>query len=1080
LVLTTRNLFPGRNTWENWLATHATSDRTSERIRQVQALEAAGADVLIVTADVADAAATKEMVETAVSHFGTLHGVIHAAGIAGGGMIQLKTAADAQSVLAPKITGTRNLEAALVSHNLDFIMLCSSLASVVGGVGQVDYCAANAFLDAYAAAKNGRNGTQVVSVNWDMWAEVGMAVNTDPLGKTSTASSTAYEKTLVNHPLLQAKYAINAQETVYEFSLTQDDHWVVAEHIVMGIPTAPGTMHLELVRAALADKTGNDSCTIREAIFVLPLMVNKDMSKAAQVRLTEESDMFKFVVQSESGVAADGSIQWDVHLMGDATAVTPPQPAPFDLPTIIDRCQPHDIPPLPKDTEAVRQSGILFGSRWHSMRHAYAGTNEAVAEIVLDDALHADLDGYKLHPAILDIATSYGISDEFDGLYLPLSYTNLAVYKPLPPRVFSYLRRETAQEANQEVMSVSVTLLDEEGQVLVAIESFAVKRVRANAATRLREVPNEDRKVPNEDKGETAVSTRDFSMAILPAEGQALFARILARVRTPQIIVSTRNLQGAMAQFKQMQENFLQQAANLDNTDLPKHARPELATAFIAPRNKVEQTIATIWANALGVEKVGIRDNFFDLGGESILGIQIIAQLRKAGLSATPDQLFQHQTVAELAVAIEPDSVDESLAVLPVTHAQAKQLNATTHEPHLVVLRVADALDTRHLKQAVTHIWSHYDAFQMAFAQTDDGWVTVPAPSPVEPQFTVVKQEGYGEEDDLQAEMARMRHGFSTSTPPWLRVVYMQTAVSNHDYLLFTISPLVADATAVNLLPQSLMTAYTQLVQGEPVTLPPVETTFSTWLQAWSQAQPANATPTPWPAIDENDAPQQWQQVEMMLPPESNGRFADLTTNTHTQPQELILAAFAQTIHDVTGHSPIYLDWSQQPPLSLDTTQTIGARTLTVPVTLHVSPQWDNDALLAETKAQIRSVTLSDIAHNQGSEPSPYALTIHTAMQSVDGLEPVQVQLVRETAVPQIQVVVHQVGTQMCITWTYDARQHQQQEINTAAQSLANAITQLLDHSLTSNEESFIPSDFPDAGLDQMELNQFISKLTKG
>jgi NAD(P)-dependent dehydrogenase (short-subunit alcohol dehydrogenase family) len=110
--------------------------------------------------------------------FGPIHGLIHAAGVAGGGILQLKERDAAARVMAPKVEGTLVLESVLRDEPLDFVLLCSSVASLVGGFGQVDYCAANAFLDAYALRAASSKGLLTLSVNWDAWREVGMAVNT--------------------------------------------------------------------------------------------------------------------------------------------------------------------------------------------------------------------------------------------------------------------------------------------------------------------------------------------------------------------------------------------------------------------------------------------------------------------------------------------------------------------------------------------------------------------------------------------------------------------------------------------------------------------------------------------------------------------------------------------------------------------------------------------------------------------------------------------------------------------------------------------------------------------------------------
>jgi NAD(P)-dependent dehydrogenase (short-subunit alcohol dehydrogenase family)/acyl carrier protein len=118
-------------------------------------------------------------VGSAIERFGPINGVVHAAGVPGDGAIQLKSREEAMAVLRAKVQGTRVLAEVLSQQRPDFLLLCSSVNAVVGGFGQVDYCAANAFLDAFAHAHKARTGMTTISVNWDMWSDVGMALNTN-------------------------------------------------------------------------------------------------------------------------------------------------------------------------------------------------------------------------------------------------------------------------------------------------------------------------------------------------------------------------------------------------------------------------------------------------------------------------------------------------------------------------------------------------------------------------------------------------------------------------------------------------------------------------------------------------------------------------------------------------------------------------------------------------------------------------------------------------------------------------------------------------------------------------------------
>ncbi|HYW19655.1 MAG TPA: SDR family NAD(P)-dependent oxidoreductase [Nodularia sp. (in: cyanobacteria)] len=145
---------------------------------KIKELKALGAEVLLLSADVTNYEQMQSAIAQSLERFGIIHGVIHTAGVAAAGMIQLKTPEIAESVFAPKVQGTIVLNNVLKAQELDFLVLCSSLSSIQGGFGQVDYCAANTFLDAFAHWNTETNNKLTISINWDAWQQVGMAVNT--------------------------------------------------------------------------------------------------------------------------------------------------------------------------------------------------------------------------------------------------------------------------------------------------------------------------------------------------------------------------------------------------------------------------------------------------------------------------------------------------------------------------------------------------------------------------------------------------------------------------------------------------------------------------------------------------------------------------------------------------------------------------------------------------------------------------------------------------------------------------------------------------------------------------------------
>jgi acyl transferase domain-containing protein len=137
-------------------------------------LEGLGAVVAPLAADVADLASLSRAVGAVEARLGRIAGAVHAAGVPGGRMLLLPEAADVGQVLAPKLQGAVNLLSLVGPHQPDFVMLCSSFASVSGGVGQGEYAAANAFLDT-VASYGSQLGLRTTAIGWPAWREVGMA-----------------------------------------------------------------------------------------------------------------------------------------------------------------------------------------------------------------------------------------------------------------------------------------------------------------------------------------------------------------------------------------------------------------------------------------------------------------------------------------------------------------------------------------------------------------------------------------------------------------------------------------------------------------------------------------------------------------------------------------------------------------------------------------------------------------------------------------------------------------------------------------------------------------------------------------
>ncbi len=186
LALVGRSSFPAREEWGNWLSDHGEGDEIRSRIEKLLAIEELGGEVLILKADVSNLEQMRRAIDAARDRFGNINGVIHASGVAQGNLIELQTPEVINCHMAAKVKGSRVLESLLGESKLDFLVLCSSQSSMLGGIGLSGYCAANAFLDAFSYYYASKYDTFAVSINWDRWQGLGMAVGVEAMHKKLT------------------------------------------------------------------------------------------------------------------------------------------------------------------------------------------------------------------------------------------------------------------------------------------------------------------------------------------------------------------------------------------------------------------------------------------------------------------------------------------------------------------------------------------------------------------------------------------------------------------------------------------------------------------------------------------------------------------------------------------------------------------------------------------------------------------------------------------------------------------------------------------------------------------------------
>ncbi|MDI1443027.1 type I polyketide synthase [Polyangium sp. 6x1] len=808
LVLVSRSALPARETWSAWVMSNPDDD-TSRAIAAIEAIERAGGEVLLVRADVADRAQLEAAIAQAHERFGPLSGVVHAAGVAGGGIMELRTEEQIARVLAPKVRGAQNLAAALRDEPLDFLVLCASTVALLGWIGQVDYAAANAFLDAFADAQAASGGLPVVSIAWSGWSEVGMAAR-------ARRGQSAPE-------LPFARAESSAPQDAIVTTLREDRDWVLAEHRIAGAAVLPGTAYLDMVAAAFWERARGELIELEEATFIAPLGVSARAEVQARVAFARQGDDFSFRV--ESARPGEGGVRWGEHARGVVRTRARVASRRLDLTGITARCGQALTPVQPGD----RAGAITFGPRWRSITAVHVGDGEAIVRLELPEAFLDDLARHALHPALLDVAT--GLASAFLGeeLYLPFAYGKVRIHGRLPRVVHSHVR----SRAIGDIATFDVDIASEEGVVLVEIERFALRRVRAGARVVARE------------------GTADVDpAAISPAEGVEAFRRILA-YDVRRVAVSPVDLDAAIRSAHDMGSATQSASATPYAAPRAAHARPDLATPYAPPTTDVERRVAEAWQAALGIDRVGVNDDFQELGGDSMLALQVINRASSAGVRLTPLQFFENPTVARQAAAAGasagPSTEGEAGGDVPLTPNQCESFDTYDPDRHLFttscLFRVHGELDPALLARAAREICDWHDALRLRSIHDASGWRQIVVPPGGDfasfvriDLSSVAKAEQY---DAVRAAAYELQGSLNVYDGPLFRVVYFDLGSAGPNRVWILAHHTAVDFFSMMILQDDLLTAYQQLRTGAALRLTPRTTSikrYSEYLKVHAQS----------------------------------------------------------------------------------------------------------------------------------------------------------------------------------------------------------------------------------------------------
>ncbi len=261
------------------------------------------------------------------------------------------------------------------------------------------------------------------------------------------------------------------------------------------------------------------------------------------------------------------------------------------------------------------------------------------------------------------------------------------------------------------------------------------------------------------------------------------------------------------------------------------------------PQTPLERMLASIWSSTLRTEHIGLHDNFFKLGGDSILTIQIVARAREAGVRITPRQLFDHPTIAALAGVATPTQTDggerEPVHVsgaAPLTPVQRWFFETQSDAPHYwnqaFLFDVPPDFDTAHAGVAARAVVRHHDAFGARFERVGDAWAT--APSSHDDDVFVERVDLANVSPALLPVMIESvcsvaQASLDIANGPLLRLVHIALGSERAGRFLIAVHHLVVDGVSWSVLIEDFERAYRAAQRGESAVLPAKTDTFAQW-----------------------------------------------------------------------------------------------------------------------------------------------------------------------------------------------------------------------------------------------------------
>ena len=556
--------------------------------------------------------------------------------------------------------------------------------------------------------------------------------------------------------------------------------------------------------------------------------------------------------------------------------------------------------------------------------------------------------------------------------------------------------------------------------------------------------------------------------------------------------------------------------------------QPEDST-FITPRTTTEQRLAAIWGEVLNFEPVGIHDNFFEIGGDSILSIQIIAKASKLGISLKPNALFEHQTVAELALSAEksdgkPSSgeiITGEVPLLPIQHWFFEEHQEAPHYWNQgLIFKNTEDLIPELLEEAIQHLTRHHDALRLTFTN-DTGrwkaWIAAPDRQKAFQKFDLSTLPIPGQEIQIKEKAKTIQAERHLSEGPLFQAIYFDCGSGQPGQLLLMAHHLLVDAISWGILVEDLKTIYTHLKEGKSIKMPAKTTSYKDWglhlhrianngevmatYEFWEQqTRRASSMPldfeTKLPVTEAGGA-----GINFILDISTTQRLRSKALTTYnTKMDEFLLAVLTRITGDWTGANSVCFGFEKHGRETLNTgmdlSDTVGWFTSYFPVTLTYNRDESAGTTLKSIKEQLRQIPGGGMDYGilrylyQGAQKLNPKYRPPIIFNYLGSLAPLKAgvmgtaeELSENTRHPQseryhlLEINAFIREGQLNLRWGYHKQLHLPGTINSLVQDFEKLLLAFIDHCSNPESGGFTPSDFPEAGLSQDDLDSLLGEI---